>query len=531
MQVLLLLLIPIPVGLIINIIKSEKLWILGTIARLSLLGITLYNLHDVVTRGEAIHFRFTDTGLLGIGLTLDLLTGTLSVVCAFLFVIYAIYNRGDGKFNATQEFYLLVLEPIIMLLFMTRDIFNLFVLLEVSTIICGTLIMLLREKRSVYDGLVYIMINTIGIMFYLLGVGLLYRLFGNLDLNFLREQMVTVDKGNLLLPYAFILTGLSVKSALFPVFLWLPKAHGSPGAPAIVSALLSGIYIKAGVFSLIQMLLLFNPVIDTSEMVLVIGVISALWGIILAVLSKDIKLILAYHTVSQIGLIFIGISRFDDLSFYGGMMHIMNHGLFKSLLFLCVGNVFRLYGTRTITDIKGLFKRCPVTGIGLLFGILGITGAPLFNGSISKYLIMSGFDDPVMAVFLHLINFGTTLSFVKLGSILFGKSTRNIRTNNWIKTSIIIASASVLLTGVFGFNIYTLLTGIDFGMSQAAFIEKAIHWFIYSAVAVLTFMKILPLFKVYRKGFNLDLEFNTTAFMTLISFILYYAYAFVRVGL
>ena len=68
-------------------------------------------------------------------------------------------------------------------------------------------------------------------------------------------------------------------------------------------------------------------------------------------------------------------------------------------------------------------------------------------------------------------------------------------------------------------------------MSQAAFIEKAIHWFIYSAVAVLTFMKILPLFKVYRKGFNLDLEFNTTAFMTLISFILYYAYAFVRVGL
>lgn len=530
MSILWLLAIPLPVGVLISLLRRPKLWILSALTKLFMLVYASYLVYCVFHSGEALSIRLTDTGLLGIGLRLDETSGIFVIACAFLFFIYGLFNRGIGSFNANQEFLLLTLESIIMLLFMTQDIFNLFVLLEVSTIICGTLIMLLRERRSVYDGLVYIMINTIGIMFYLLGVGMLYRLFGNLDIEFIRSQMHQVEVSQVLLPFAFILTGLSVKSALFPVFLWLPKAHGSPGAPAIVSALLSGIYIKAGLYAFIQMNWLFRDLINTSELLLVLGLLSALGGIVFAVLSKDIKLILAYHTVSQIGLIFIGISRFDLYSYYGGLMHMLNHALFKSLLFLSVGYVYRLYGSRQIQHIKGLWKRSPITGAALLVGMLGITGAPFFNGSISKYFIMLGHEDLLVTLMLHLVNFGTTLSFVKLGSILLGNEKPREKTNPLVAMAFILASISVLLTGIYGSVIFELLSGETYGVSISSQLEKGVYWIIYLGVAVLSFTNVLPRISLYRRGYNLDLEFNTMVFVTLISFIIYYGFAFFNMG-
>lgn len=526
-NILFLLAIPLPIAIVLALVKDPKISILGQISRIFLLISSFINLVYIFKSDESFYFRFTDTGLLGIGLKLDKISASLIFLTAFLFFIYGIFNKGIGKYNSYQEFLILTLESIIFMLFMTQDIFNLFALLEVSTIICGTLIMLLKKNRSVYDGLVYIMINTVGIMFYLMGVGMLYKIFGNLDMEFLMGQITSIDKKNLILPFAFIFTGLSVKSALFPVFLWLPKAHGSKGAPAIVSAILSGVYIKAGVYALIQIAQIFNQAINVSSLLLVLGIITSLIGIILAVFTKDIKLILAYHTVSQIGLIFIGVSGFDKYGYYGGIMHIINHGLFKSLLFLTIGYIYKIYKTRNLKEIKGLWKRSPTAAFALIVGILGITGAPAFNGSISKYMISNSFDNNIMTIVLHIINFGTCLSFVKLGSILFGDSQKKETTNFYIKSSLILLELAVFLTGIFGLDIYEFFSGNSYEISILAWLEKILVWAIYIGLAIFTFKNILPKVKLYNRGLDIDFEFNTIVFLILILFAIYTSYAFI----
>lgn len=529
MDILFMLAIPLVVGILIALIKKPSLRILGSLTRLYLFIQTVYNCYQVYTQGEGFVVRLTDTGLLGIGLKLDLLSASLLVLTAGLFIVYDLYNKGDRSFSPYQDFLLLALEPILFILFMTEDLFNLFALLEVATIISGTLIMLLKEKRSVYDGLVYIIVNSVGVMFYLMGVGIIYKLFGNLDMEVIQAQISEIESKSLVLPFAFIFTGLSVKAALFPVFLWLPKAHGAPGAPAMVSALLSGIYLKTGLYAFVKLALIFHAEINMTHLLFGLGVLTCLIGAVLAVSSNNIKLILAYSTVSQVGLIFTGLSQMQGLAYQGAILHIFNHGLFKSLLFLTIGSIYHIYDTRKIDQIKGLKSKSPFLTVCLIVGLLGLTGAPFMNGSISKYFIMKGGEGVLYTGFLDIMNFASCLYAVKLAGMIWGPSRRPVHIHPYIKVSLSILSVFIVATGLFGVDLFNFLNHATYSLSLQDQLAKWGVWILEIILAGLVVFKVLPKWAPYRRGIHADFEFNTVIFLIVACFMIYLAYGFVVV--
>jgi hydrogenase-4 component B len=200
--------------------------------------------------------------------------------------------------------------------------------------------------------------------------------------------------------FAFGFVGFGLKAGVMPVHVWLPGAHAS--APSHVSAVMSGVLIKMGIYGLVRITSLFpSPPPWWGGLVLAFGVVSAILGVAFAIGQHDIKRLLAYHSVENIGIICMGIGlallgrslgRLDlvVLGLGGGLLHVWNHGLFKGLLFLAAGSVIHTTGTRDIDRLGGLFKVMPRTGLAFLVGATAISGLPPLNGFISELLIYLG---------------------------------------------------------------------------------------------------------------------------------------------
>ena len=359
---------------------------------------------------------------IAIRLVADGYSAPLVLLVTVFFAGTFLFSTNADWFDKTFLFLFATLESALIGIFFSGDLFNIYVLIELTMLLTAVLIMYKQDKQAVYDAMLYLMMNFIAMAFMLLGIGYVYRITGVLDLTLLGERLLEVGEPRaMIVPYALIVTAVAVKAALFPLFSWLPRAHGAASAPPVVSAVLSGLQVKAGVYLLVRIGDLFAPMIDTAPFFMMIGFITSVVGFLLAIAQKDIKLILAYHTVSQVGLIVMGLNLGTEVAFWGGMYHIINHALFKGLLFLTAGIIIEEYGTRSYAEIRGVMRHIPAIGIGTLAGILGITGAPFFNGSISKYFIQQGLQGNLGELGLYLINFGTTLSFVKYATILFGR--------------------------------------------------------------------------------------------------------------
>jgi len=359
---------------------------------------------------------------IGIALRADALSAPLVALTGWFFLLLIVFNLNKRYMDRLFQFLLGTLQGLLIGILLAGDLFNMYVLLELSTLVIAILIMYKRDKQAIYNGMIYITVNLAGMSFMLLGVGFVYRTFGTLDLEQIAILAAQVtNRRALILPYALVVTAISVKAALFLLFGWLPPAHGAPSAPSVVSAILSGLQVKAGVFLFIRYQAALGSVLETREFFLVVGFLTAVSGFLLAIAQRDIKLILAYHTISQIGLIMVGLNVGTDTAWWGAVYHIINHAFFKALLFLCAGLVIHVYGTRDVYRIRGVLRRVPLIGVATLAGILGITGAPYFNGSVSKYLIQSGWKAPIGEAAIHLINLGTAVSFVKYSTMLFGR--------------------------------------------------------------------------------------------------------------
>lgn len=511
---------PILVSLIIYLLPVKKLSYLALVLQSVMLGLSISNLLMVKSSGIPISVGLGDSGIAGINLYSDLIASVFVVLITGLFFIFNIYAFDDYLKDKLFQFLFLTLEGLIILVFLSRDLFNIFVAIEVSTIICSVLIMYKRDSRSIYDGLVYLMTNTAGILFFLLGIAMIYKIFGVLDITALKGMMTLASTRSLTIPYALIMTGIALKCAFVPVFSWLPKAHGTPGAPPLVSALLSGIYIKGGIYVYIRMRDMFSPMINMDEFFIVIGILTSIFGIVFALIQKDIKLILAYHTISQMGLILIAASINDTYTKAGGLLHIMNHALFKSLLFLAAGVIIHEYKTRNLYEIRGVFRRLPFTGLAILIGILGITGAPLFNGSVSKYFIQSGVKGIWIEWFIIFINLGTTLSFVKFGSMLIPNPVERIVTTESKSKSLsmIFLSLGCLFTGLGATAISRNLLNLDVEVKLSSYIEKGFLWIGFIILSIFIYKFIISRSKFFKKGYSLELSFNDIAVTILVFF-------------
>ena len=466
-----------------------------------------------------------------IALRADTVSMPLVVLTVLFFTCTYLFATRAGYMDKTFIFLFLLLEAAILGVLLSRDLFNIYVIMELGMICIAILIMYKQEQQSVYDGIVYIMMNFIGMAFMLLGIAYLYRITGVLDLQLIHERLMDLEDPRVaIIPYALIMTAIAMKAALWPLFSWLPRAHGAPSAPAIVSAVLSGVQVKVGVYLLIRLNMVFEPVMDAREFFLIVGLITSTVGFLLAVVQNDIKLILAYSTISQVGLIVAGLHLGTPEAYWGSMYHIINHALFKGLLFLTAGVIIEAYKTRSCSDIRGVLRRMPFMGAVSLVAILGIIGTPFFNGSISKYFISVGAVDNPAEIAFYLINFGTMLCFIKYATILFGQPPDPVsyQRDPFIGGVSLVFSLAILAGGLLGGPTIALLYGAEYATRGALGANKILLFLATLSAALVVYRWIIfrwdekcSIIRSFKPNFNQITGLITFFFAALFAYSIY----------
>ena len=368
-----------------------------------------------------------------------------------------------------------------------------------------------KDKQAIYDEMIYFFVNVIGSSFLLFGIVMLYRTFGLLDIRAITEAMSLLNSPRaIILPMSLMMVTVSLKTAVTPLFSWLPKAHGTPSAPLVVSAVLSGLYIKSSVYLFIRFTNMFSSMEDVSQFFFWIGFVTAVVGFVMALGQSDIKLILASHTVSQVGLIMIGLNLGTAIAFWGSGYHIFSHVIFKSTLFLTAGLIYEEYNTRNVYEIRGLFKWMPLVATATAFAILGITGAPFFNGSISKYMIAHGSTETWVAVLFNIVNIGTIMSFVKYSTIFFGKNqvSKKVKTDKYAVFASLLMGITSLVTGIFGENLTEFFFNFEVSVNLSEYLEKGITYFIVIGIGILVYHRMIKHGGIIAKIGQLELTFN-----------------------
>lgn len=511
MPLYLFVLLPIVAGLISYGIGDKLRTIFLIAFQIGLVGFTVYTFFQVGEEGYVLWNAVGYQDGLALSLYADTIGIFLVLITSILFLFFLIYASGEEYFHGKFTFLYLVLEGLMNGLFLSSDLFNIFIFLEVATVVVAILIMINKEKQAIYDGMIYFFVNVIGTSFLLFGIGMVYNTFGLLDIRYIEQAMTQLtDPRAMIIPFSMMMVTVSLKTAVIPLFSWLPKAHGTPSAPPVVSALLSGLYIKTGVYLFIRIAGMFRPAIEMREFFFVIGILTAIVGFVMALGQHDIKLILAYHTVSQIGLIMIGLNMGAEIAFWGGVLHIFNHAIFKSTLFLTAGVIYDAYGTRDVYQIRGVMKTMPMVGVATLLSVLGIMGAPFFNASVSKYMIMHGTHDYTIKLLLNLINLGTIASFVKYSTMLFGKprATKPVKVKNSMQVTSLILGLASLLTGVFAIPLSRFLLNYEFTIDMAEYNVKTITFILMVIAAVGFYNGIVKNGGLLERIGHIEITFN-----------------------
>ena len=321
---------------------------------------------------------------------------SVGAACAYYGLAYLAHARGHRAVGVAHLL-LAVLVAALAITVVARAALPFLIAWEVMAVAAYLLVVLEHEKREVRRaGMIYVVATHVGTL-------LLFALFamwagGTSDLSFAAlaaHAPFPGARGGMILAVALIAFGL--KAGAVPFHFWLPEAHAA--APAHVSALMSGVVIKMGIYGLLRTLLLFGaPPPWWGWVVLGLGTVSGVMGVVWALAQHDIKRLLAFHSVENVGIILLGIGAgalgvayghplIAVLGFAGAVLHTLNHALFKSLLFLGAGSVIHATGTREIDRLGGLARRMPGTAAAFLVGAAAIVGLPPLNGFVSEWVV------------------------------------------------------------------------------------------------------------------------------------------------
>lgn len=283
-------------------------------------------------------------------------------------------------------------------LVLTGDAFNLFVFLEISSLATVTLISLggRQDRRALIAAFNYLIIGAIGATFYVIGVGFCYAITGTLNMADLALRLPEATaQAPLLVGFAFMVAGILVKAAVFPVHIWLPAAYGY--APSAVSTMLAAVATKASIYVLAR--IAYTVFGGTEDMVTLImewvllplSIMAIFVGTVLAIMENDLKKLLAQSSIAQIGYITLGLSLGNVLGISAGFIHIVNHALIKGGLFMAAGALAVAMARRvSITGLKGMGRAMPITASAMMVCGLSLIGLPLTAGFISKvYLVLA----------------------------------------------------------------------------------------------------------------------------------------------
>lgn len=256
-----------------------------------------------------------------------------------------------------------------------------------------------ENKKSVTAGTIYMVMSQFGTALLIIAFLLMYKYAGSFDFNAIAQALTVLPAKQKDIIFLLLFFGFGTKAGIVPLHIWLPYAH--PQAPSHISALMSGVMIKTAIYGMIRFIILILGVNSLwwGEMVIVFACISCLVGVLYALMEHDIKTLLAYHSVENIGIILLGVGAammfikleypmLAVLALCAGLYHLVNHAVFKGLLFLCAGSVYSGTGIRNIEKLGGLIKKMPWTSSYFLLGSMAISALPPLNGFVSEWLTL-----------------------------------------------------------------------------------------------------------------------------------------------
>lgn len=338
----------------------------------------------------------------GIEYVVDHLSVFMIILIAFISLIITLYSKKSVEKELSDNivaFYTLFMLLITGLLgiVITGDLFNLYVFLEISSLAAYALIAVGEKRDALVASFNYLIIGTIAACFILLGIGFLYMVTGSLnmaDLSTILSETYTLYPKVVLAAMIFFIVGLSIKIALFPLHVWLPNAYTH--APSVVSAIIAALMTKVGAYVMIRIMFtvfgiyFVTDVIPVTDILSVVAAFAIIIGSINAIAQTDIKRMLAYSSVSQIGYIVLGIGLANQTGLLGGVLHILNHAFMKGCLFLAVGAIIYKTGIRNIYDFQGLGRKMPYTMAAFSIAAISMVGIPPLCGFFSKLFLALG---------------------------------------------------------------------------------------------------------------------------------------------
>lgn len=407
---------------IIGWIDRKLCWYWVMLTMFVVLLMTSSNLYTVITSGT-IHYHLGGwTPPIGIEYVIDLLNGFVCIIIAFIGLmvgIYSIESITKELPNKIIPFYsiFLLLVTGLMGMTITGDIFNFYVFLEISSLAAYALIAMGDRGDGVVASFNYLIMGTVAASFILLGIGYLYAVTGSLNIADMQGLLPGIyDSRVVLAALAFFMVGFSIKVGLFPLHAWLPDAYTH--APSAASALIAGLMTKVGAYAMIRfMFSVFTPefVIDITRMAEILtwaAALAIIVGSVLAIAQSDIKRMLAYSSISQIGYILLGVGLVNVIGMQGGLLHILNHSLMKCALFLVAGAIFYKTGIRNLHQFQGLGKKMPVTTTVFLIAGLSMIGVPGTVGFTSKWYLALGSIEAGQWIFVIVILISSLLNIV-----------------------------------------------------------------------------------------------------------------------
>ena len=370
--------------------KNRKIRALYAFLGLSVTAYFLYELYLEVLRNGNLRICSLPFGAC---LEIDMLSVFMALVYVMIGLLAAAYSvKYMERDTGLTEYYTLLLGMVAGMMGVTfaGDFFTLFVFWELMSLTSYALVAFRKERWAPIEaGFKYLIMSAAGGATILLAMSFLYGMTGTLNFADLSTGLSGVVSTEwLYVTLTLIIVGFGVKAAIVPFHTWLPDAH--PEAPAPISALLSGALVPTGAYALLRVLLLvFGSMATVWQMtLLVFAVLTMFVGNLMALLQDDIKRLLAFSTIAQMGYILFGFSIASQQGLTGSLFHIMNHAIMKSLLFLCAGAFVHQVGTRDLRKLEGIRRTMPVTSMLLAIGAVAIAAIPPLNGFWSEWMIV-----------------------------------------------------------------------------------------------------------------------------------------------
>jgi proton-translocating NADH-quinone oxidoreductase chain N len=373
--------------------KQYRTKVLGifTVAALSVTGITLYELYLQVASTGAVYLPINDTFFAT--LRVDALSIFMTAIFLGLGLAVTIYSMAYiENSNRTPFYYTLILTLISGMtgIVFSGDLLTLFVFWELMSISSYALVAFFKEdSTSVEAGLKFLIMSAAGSATALFGISLLYGLTGTFNFEALSSAFSGTANAWITIAALFIFLGFGVKAAVFPLHTWLPDAYSAASSP--VSAIMAGIVIGPGIFALVKVFFtaFVSFQISWGPILAIISIITMLVGNITALMQTDIKRMLAYSSIGQVGYMLIGLAVGTQLGLTGTFLQFFNHAIMKGAAFLCAGVIIYRLGTKDLSEMQGVGRKMPLTAIALALSVTALIGLPPLNGFPGELTLFS----------------------------------------------------------------------------------------------------------------------------------------------